>query len=180
MSDPEFILLGDAVWLDFVNTAGGRDSTPVDRLPDSAAYHRWAKAEKLTSDAGSIPFADALELRSRLADLARALAAGRQAPASAIERVNSILARTEGHFQLTRTRGRWYARFTPSAPPSASSAIARSVVATLTHPSRRVRQCSAPACSLFFTEDPPEQIRNWCSMEYCGERNRTERRRSLR
>ena len=29
MADPEFILLGDAVWLDFVNTARGRDPCPA-------------------------------------------------------------------------------------------------------------------------------------------------------
>ena len=34
MSESEFTLLGDAVWLDFVNTARGRVSSPPDLLPD--------------------------------------------------------------------------------------------------------------------------------------------------
>ena len=43
MSDPEFLLLGDAVWLDFVNSARGRDPFPPDLLPDIAAFGRWAR-----------------------------------------------------------------------------------------------------------------------------------------
>ena len=33
MSQSEFTLLGDALWLDFVNTARGRDPIPPDLLP---------------------------------------------------------------------------------------------------------------------------------------------------
>ena len=51
MADPEFILLGDALWLDFVNTARGRGPV-TDRLPDAAAYHRWTKATRIGSVAG--------------------------------------------------------------------------------------------------------------------------------
>ena len=42
MEHPEFTLLGDAVWLDFVNTARGRTADPPDLLPDAAAFARWA------------------------------------------------------------------------------------------------------------------------------------------
>ena len=42
MDHPEFTLLGDAVWLDFVNTALGRVPNPPDLLPDATAFARWA------------------------------------------------------------------------------------------------------------------------------------------
>ena len=62
MSDPEFILLGDAVWIDFINTAHGRQPDSPDGLADPAAYHRWSKAEKLTSDATQLPWSEVLRL----------------------------------------------------------------------------------------------------------------------
>ena len=47
MTGPEFLLLGDAVWLDFVNSARGRDPDPPDLLPDMAAFGRWARHLRL-------------------------------------------------------------------------------------------------------------------------------------
>ena len=47
MIDSEFLLLGDAVWLDFVNSARGRDPSPPDLLPDIAAFGRWARLLRL-------------------------------------------------------------------------------------------------------------------------------------
>ena len=179
MPDPEFILLGDAIWLDFVNTAEGQLPDPTDRLCDGGAYHRWAKAQKLESDVDTVPWNEVLETREVLRALASALADGRQATSSGVELVNKILARTEGYDQLTRTSGQWQLRFTPRNPTLASDAIARSVAATLTDSGKQVRRCSSEACTLFYIEDGPGQIRNWCSVERCGQRSRVERRRSL-
>ena len=36
MSDPEFLLLGDALWIDFINTARGREADPPDGLPGAS------------------------------------------------------------------------------------------------------------------------------------------------
>ncbi len=179
MPDPQFILLGDAIWLDFVNTAEGRTLYAVDRLNDGGAYHRWAKAQNLESDVDTVPWQDVLDFRETLQALASALAGGRQATASGVELVNQILSRTEGHDQLTRTSGKWQIRFTPRNPTHASDAIARSVAATLTDPAKKVRRCSTEGCTLFYIDSSPGQTRSWCSVEPCGQRSRLERRRSL-
>jgi len=180
MPDPEFILLGDALWLDFVNTAGGRGPDITDRLPDSAAYHRWTKAEKLISDTDTVPFSRVLALRTTLATLADGLSNGRQAPASAVELLNEFLAQTSGCFQLTRTQGKWQTRFSPARPASATDAIAQSAARTLVHPTKQVYQCPGKGCSLFFIDDSTTQVRKWCSVEACGDWKVVERRRSLR
>lgn len=177
MPDPEFILLGDALWLDFVNTAEGR-SDPTDGLPDLAAYHRWTKAEKLTSDADAVPFDRVLQLRSILGTLADGLANGRQAPASAVELLNEFLAQAGGYFQLTRTRGKWQMRFTPGYAARASDAIAQSAARTLVDPTAHVHRCLGEYCTLFYIDDSSAQSRRWCSVEACGDHNRVERRRS--
>src|SRR5207344_2449640 len=45
--EERFILLGDAVWLDFVNTARGRQPNPPDRLPALPAWEAWLDALQL-------------------------------------------------------------------------------------------------------------------------------------
>lgn len=178
MADPEFILLGDALWLDFVNTAEGRTLDAPDRLPDVAAYHRWAKAEQLASDADLVPFPKLMALRETLSGMAAVLATGRQAPASAVESINEFLSQTAGYFQLIRTRGQWQVQFTPGHSTRASDAIVLSAARGLADSERKVHRCAAEGCGLYFTDDSATQSRKWCSPEACGARHRVERRRS--
>ena len=122
MPDPEFILMGDAVWIDFINTARGRGPEPVDSLPDPAAYHRWIKAEKLVSDAMELPWEEVRGFRDRLTLVASALAEERQPSSSAIHEINRLLARSEGHQQLTRVGGAWHLSFAAARAPAALEA----------------------------------------------------------
>ena len=179
MADPEFILLGDACWLDFVNTTRGRSADPPDLLPDPAAYHRWTRAQKLVSDVEEVAFADVLAFRRQLNALADAVSAGRQAPGSAVAAVNGILAKHPGHEQLMRTAGRWAIRLAPERPLRALEVIARSAAATLADPAHTVRRCAAEPCSLVFLDNSTTQSRRWCSPAVCGGRGRIERRRGF-
>jgi len=179
MPDPEFTLLGDALWLDFVNTARGRSAAPPDQLPDPAAYHRWTKAEKLLSDVDAVPFPVVLAFRRELTLLAEALGAGRQPPASAIAAINARLSGQPGHEQLIRTAGAWELPFAPARPALALDAVARSAALTLADRARTVRRCAGDPCSLLFLDASTTQSRRWCSSAACGGRGRIERRRGL-
>ena len=180
MALDEFTLLGDALWLDFVNSARGRSLSPPDRLPDPAAYARWCGLHHLDHAGDPAPLADVRELRARLTQLAEALDAGRQPPAGAIAALNEQLARGTGSQQLTRVGGEWHLRFAPGRPPTPLEAVARSAAATLTDPGTAVRRCAGEACSLFFTDDSPTGSRRWCVASVCGRDARVERRRGLR
>jgi hypothetical protein len=177
MPEAEFILLGDALWLDFVNTARGRTAPPPDRLPDDVAYHRWTSALRLRPD--DRPFPDAQRVRAALTELAEALAGGYPAPAPAITQINDLLRGSGGSEQLTRVGGSWQIQFAPDRPPPALIAVARSAAATLADPLLIVRQCAGADCSLFFTDDSLTQGRSCCSVETCGRTARIERRRGL-
>jgi predicted RNA-binding Zn ribbon-like protein len=179
MADPEFVLLGDAIWLDFVNTAASPPDAR-DLLPDPAAYHRWTKAAKLAGDRGAASFEQVLQLRGRLVSLVRALDAGRQAPPAVVETINRILAGSGGHQMLTRVGGVWRLQFRPGHPPSALDAIAVSVAATLSDPTAAVRACAGTDCTLHFIDRSAGGTRRWCSLARCGERLRVERRRGSR
>jgi predicted RNA-binding Zn ribbon-like protein len=179
MLQPEFTLLGDALWLDFVNTGRGRTLPPPDLLPDSAALVRWTLAQSLHSNGDSPVLAEALQLRERLTLLAEALHGGLQPPAGSITAINEQLAQGDGCHQLTRVAGEWQLRFAPSRRPGVLEAIAQSAAASLADPLRFVRRCAGDACSLFFADDSPNQSRRWCSATVCGREVRVERRRGL-
>lgn len=176
MPDAEFLLLGDALWLEFVNTAGhGRDT-----LPDPSAYHRWTKAVRVESAGDRDAFNDAILLRSRLNSLAAALTEKRAPPPSSVEAINRLLVALEGREQLVRIGGRWRLQFGSAKPPSATQAVAQSAAQTLANPLAVVRRCANQECGLFFVDDSSSQSRRWCSRNRCGQRGRIERRRSNR
>jgi predicted RNA-binding Zn ribbon-like protein len=177
MSDPEFLLLGDTLWLEFANTAGGGWA---EALPDPGAYLRWTKAVRVEPPASAAQFEQALTFRTRLLTLARALDAGRHPPPAAIEAINARLLTLEGRRQLVRVGGAWRLRFAPTRSPTALEAVALSAAETLGHPIIAVRRCANPECGLYFTDDSPTQGRRWCSRARCGQRGWIERRRGTR
>jgi predicted RNA-binding Zn ribbon-like protein len=180
MTHPEFMLVGDALWLDFVNSALGRTAAPPDLLPDPTAYARWTELHHLDASSDPTPFAQVREFRARLTELAEALHQDRQPPSGVIAALNEQLARSTGLHQLTRVAGEWRLRFAPVRPLAALEAIARSAAATLADARARVRRCAAETCTLFFMDDSLSGSRRWCDPEVCGRGARVERRRGLR
>jgi predicted RNA-binding Zn ribbon-like protein len=179
VADAEFLLLGDALWLDFVNTA----AVPPDLhegLPDPAALHRWTKAVRVEAPPRASVHADALVFRHKLLALAEALAAGRGPTPTAIESLNRVLSALEGREALIRVGGSWRVRFQPGRPPGALEAVARSAAESLSHTLLVIRRCANPECQLFFGDESPNHSRRWCSPARCGQRGRVERRRTSR
>jgi len=180
MSESEFTLLGDAVWLDFVNTARGRVPSPPDLLPNTAAVGRWARAQSLDwADSNGISLDEVLRFRGRLTALAEALHSDLQPAAGSITAINEQLSRNGGSHQLTRVSGEWQLRFAPARPPTLLEAIAQSAAAGLADPLLFVRRCAGESCSLFFTDNSPSQGRRWCNAAVCGLQVKVERRRGL-
>ena len=178
MADPEFILLGDTLWLDFANTAPFLPHRH-DRLLDPAAYHRWTKAVKLNPDA-SAEFDSVRRFRDLLVVLAESLDAGRTPSSAVTQVINGILGGLEGTERLLRVSGAWRLRFQAGRPPTSLEAIASSAAITLANPLAYVRRCAAPDCGLHFADLTPQQSRRWCSPSRCGHRGRVERRRVSR
>jgi predicted RNA-binding Zn ribbon-like protein len=179
MTKPEFTLLGDTLWLDFINTARGRGPTPPDLLPDEAALLRWSAAQSIDLNGSQPPLPLVLQLRERLTALAEALHAGLQPPAASIAAINEQLAQGGGCHQLTRISGEWQLRFAPERRPAMLQAIAQSAAVSLADSLRFVRRCAGEGCSLFFSDDSPNQSRLWCNVTICGQQITVERRRGL-
>ena len=79
MALEEFILLGDALWLDFVNSARGRRRCFARPPLRSRRLGRaGASLQHLDGAGDPVPFAQILEFRARLTELAEAMHDGRQ------------------------------------------------------------------------------------------------------
>lgn len=179
MTADAFTLLGDTLWLDFVNSARGRTISPPDLLPDHAAFVRWCELQHL-DPADPSGFPAILEFRTCLTELAEALHHGLQPPATAIAALNAHLGQVAGSRRLTRLNGRWRLGFVPFRPLGALEALARSAAATLAEAGTAVRRCAGETCSLFFTDESATGSRRWCDAEVCGRTANVERRRGLR
>jgi len=173
--EERFILLGDAVWLDFVNTARGREPSPPDRLPGAPAWDAWLDALQLPRT--TVPFDDVRVLRTHLTDLANALATNQPFPSASVRAINDLLASVRGGQQLVRVAGQWQLTFAPGEPPDVLSTLARMAAETLVLPNPTIRICDGPTCSLFLLDRSPTLYRRWCSPEHCGRGMRVERRR---
>jgi predicted RNA-binding Zn ribbon-like protein len=178
MPGTEFILLGEAVWLDFINSARGRAPSPPDLLSDVAAFARWTRNLRLDPGADRDSLGLIHRFRADLTALAEALHQGLAPPAGAVAAVNGMLARSVGRHQLTRVSGAWRLHFAPTQPLAALEAIARSAAQTLADSLVRVRRCAGSTCSLFLLDDTPSGSRRWCSPAECGREAWVERRRS--
>src|SRR3954469_24922278 len=101
MALEEFILLGDALWLDFVNSARGRIAASPDRLPDPDAWARWSSLQHLDGAGNLVSFPRMLEFRARLTELAEAMHDGGGATGGVIAVPNVPTRRTHTRPQLT-------------------------------------------------------------------------------
>lgn len=175
MREERFILLGDAVWLDFANTARGRQPNPPDRLPGPPAWEAWLDALQLPRTTES--FDEVRTLRTHLIDIAAALANSQPSPSASVRAINTLLASAPGSQQLVRVAGQWQLTFAPTGHPGVLSTLARMAAETLALPTAAIRICEGPTCSLFLLDRSPTQYRRWCSPDHCGRGMRVERRR---
>ncbi len=159
--------------LDFCATTGERWRRNFERLRSPADLGRWGMEAGLLSAAPEVSsrrLADARELREAIYRTARLAGEGTPAPAD-VELIN-----------------RWAAR-RPLAPVLAAdgrtatfagdveallATLARDAIDLVTGPwAHRVRECASDTCALLFVDTSRPGRRRWCSMEGCGNRQKT-------
>lgn len=177
---PQFLLLGEPLALDLVNTRVCRDGGITDLLDTPAALAAWLRAERgRLAWKGKVVAADlhaVRTLRAALDPLLLALRQQRMPPAAALTEFNRALARRNPAQQLRWTAGGPHA----SAPPAQAQratllhTLAADALRLLTGPqAAKVRECAHPDCRLQFVAHHPR--RRWCSGALCGNRARVAR-----
>jgi predicted RNA-binding Zn ribbon-like protein len=184
MPTPEFPLVGNLLWLDFVNTEPVLDGARVDLLDDVDDLVAWLQAAHAppqparpalrggTSE-GRAVFREALALRAALRTGAERLAEGKPPGEELVRAINRVLAERPGYRELVREGKGWVTRVRPVTISARQVLvpIAESAAWLLEHgdPSL-VRRCEGPACVLLFYDTTRNRSRRWCSMEGCGSR----------
>ena len=176
----QFLLLGNYLCLDLVNTELIEHGRRVDRLRDArdlAAWMRQAKVGKWEGHAfsgreGARILRRAKTLRAALRRMAEALATGRPVPAAVIPAINRELRRVRRFQELARTaKGYEVRKRSDDGPKGLLALIAQSAAELLAGEGRsRVRRCGNPACILYFYDTTRSHTRRWCSMAGCGNR----------
>jgi len=175
-----FLLLGEPLALDLVNTHVRRGGVDVELLDTPRALTAWlaAEADRLPWS-GASTAADLLAvraLRDAIAELLRARRAGVRPAAAALRRVNAALATAAASSRLV-----WAAsgpRLVPATLARQRGALLRALAVDafglLTgHDADAVRTCEHPDCVLQFVARNPR--RRWCSATLCGNRARVAR-----
>ena len=184
MASSGFPLVGDLLWLDFVNTEPVLDGRRVDLLPDFDSLTAWLQATDALPDppprrpsAGSAEgravFREALGFRAALRAGAERMAAGKPPGAEMLRAVNRVLAGRPAVRELVREGTGWVSRIRPVTISARHLLvpIAESAAWLLEQgdPSL-VRRCDGPTCVLLFYDTTRNRSRRWCSMDGCGSR----------
>ena len=110
--------------------------------------------------------AHALELRSGIVDVARALADGHKIPEDALARIDILTARPGIPEQVDAPRA-----VVPLWPVEcALTSIAGNAAVIFSSRFIRVRVCAGQDCGLIFYDGAAAGTRRWCSMSRCGNR----------
>ncbi len=191
----KFELTGGALALDFVNTLDERRAIPKERLNAYATLVDWSTQAGLLSSADgeallavahrnpvrTAPILKAaIELREILFEVIRTLAAGENPSGSALQDLNTWIAKASRRRRLIRSgAGLTWSWGDPSAEPDAMLwRVVESAAAILVSNDlrTRLRLCGGPTCAWVFLDFSRKKNRRWCDMSVCGNRAKARRR----
>jgi predicted RNA-binding Zn ribbon-like protein len=175
--------------LEFVATLAGRRREPLERLATPDDLSHWLDAAHLAACAqcDHEALGSARELREALYRIVTA--AREQQPPTAddvrvaneddVRLVNEWARQPAPSPQLDHTLH--VSSSSPDPCRAALAQLARAAIELVAGPDlQRIRNCADPSCSLMFIDRSRPGRRRWCSMERCGNRDKTARYRQRR
>ena len=181
-----FLFIGNALWLDFINTEKMHEGARTDLLNSYAVWVKWlveakvieaSQAEDLRKlgqgPAGEQALAQIKNFRASLRAMAAAGMAGHEIPGDAISAINILLKRDRGYLQVV-PNGDAFAAQNVAAWNDATdilAPIARSAADFLIdNRLHLVHKCESSRCILHFYDNTKNHGRRWCRMSTCGNR----------
>lgn len=179
-----FIFLGNALWLDFVNTQI-IDGEFIDLIGKDGAFLQWAKTADLQADQAdaarfNAALTEAQAFRAQLRAAADGLAAGTALNPAFIADINRRMAEHPVATVLETSGSGWATSAKPvtTGPQSVLAEIASDFARFVTDEATNVRHCSNERCCIVFYDTSKNHTRRWCSMETCGNRAKAAGRRA--
>ena len=188
----EFLFVGNAGWIDFVNTSLDDD---LEFLPNFESLLAWSTAAKLidgaakraivkaaSSHARDRALREARALRGELRRAADRILCGENPRPAAIARVNELLREHPRIIQLRRSSSDGWQTVADDAvcgPLLPLAAVAEDFAEFLaTADLSLLRRCEKDPCRVLFYDTSRNHARRWCSMQLCGNRTKVARHRA--
>lgn len=181
----KFSLIGNNLFLDFVNTQKMRDGRLFETLGTFADFIAWTTAVKLLDlnqaqalfekwndkDPTADFLSEAVKFRNILRETAERIAGGREISPTAISAINECLKKQSGFTEIERGENGFEKRFRfdLSEPEKLLQPIAEAAADFLCYARLELlRKCESAACVLYFYDTTKNHRRRWCSMSGCG------------
>ncbi len=164
------------ITMDFIATLGDRPGRRIERLAAPQDLSRWLEEAKLAERARvSARLLDqARDLREAIYRVLESARAGRRPAKPDLEHLNGWARKPMLAPQIDVKLHRSLVAADPAA--AALAQLARESIELVSGPDLgRVRRCAG--CSLLFLDRSRPGRRRWCSMESCGNRDKTARYR---
>lgn len=183
----EFILIGNHLCLDLVNTQIVQGGRPVDLLESFDDLVAWLMQTRVidTNQASEIvsnwsndrkaekTFERAREFREILRRTVERIVEGQAVPQAAVAQINELLQHHVGHGELRRVNGGFEKHFRVDfgEPIHLLWPVAESACDLLAYGNPSfIKKCENAACVLFFYDLTKNHSRRWCRMSACGNR----------
>ncbi|WP_169803786.1 CGNR zinc finger domain-containing protein [Actinomadura rubrobrunea] len=171
--------------LNLLATVGRRGDRPVERLDGTERLAEWLRRMGLPVSAAQVD-ADLLDRIRALREAMHAVVAAvidERVPApDAVAAVNAAAARDAPARRVEVRDGRVQVRWPPDAlsGTAAMALLARDLLDRLGDEEwrARLRVCAADDCRMIFVDTSQGRRRQWCSMEYCGNRAKAAKHRA--
>ena len=182
-----FIIIGDNLSLDFLNTQIVDEGKPKDLLANFEDFLAWQITTRLleASEADELSkrwanrretqelFREIIDFRKMLRKTVDSLIRGKSIPSSALQRINEVLHLGYGYHELVKTKRGFEKRLRTDfqEPKELLLPIAESAADLLSYGNRaNLRKCENSQCILYFYDTTKNHRRRWCSMSGCGNR----------
>ncbi len=182
-----FIVVGDNLSLDFLNTQILENGKPKDLLTKFEDFVAWAnavglldssQAERLIRNWNQRPearkiFAQVQDFRRILREMVESIVRIKAVQPSTIKTINAILHQGYGYHELVKTEAGFDKRFRPNLqePHQLLVPIAESAADLISYGNpANLRKCESSDCILYFYDTTKNHRRRWCSMTECGNR----------
>ncbi|MGW3496313.1 CGNR zinc finger domain-containing protein [Streptomyces sp. NPDC001020] len=153
--------------LDFAATLCTRHSTPIDMLTTPERLDAWYRESGLVDSvtpAEEVDLQQAKIIREAIHRLVTARRLGKRYDEKALAAVNTAARGPSAAPQLTPP-----GRRTAATPEQALSTVARHAVELLGGPDvRLLKECGSPGCTRVYLDCSRGMRRQWCGMEFCG------------
>jgi predicted RNA-binding Zn ribbon-like protein len=184
----KFLLIGNHLSLDFVNTKIMENGVPRDLLNGPEDVAAWAVAVKLLdlSQAKKLTklwkevesrdeFEQVLRFRKVLHGLVEAIARGESVKPPTLNAINAQLRKQNGYTEVLPSGEGFTKQFFLEilVPSQLLAPVAEAAADLLCYGNPAyVKKCENPSCVLFFYDGTKNHSRRWCSMKACGNRTK--------